>query len=403
MVRGVKMNASLALLSTIVVTLLLMRKIGVGLSLIIGSALLSLLIFGSNGLVILVANFVSIETLRIVVIVILAFTLGYSMEYFGMLERLSKAVSNIFGGLSFLIIPLLVGLLPMPGGALISAVMLKSLVKKYALNAEKATFLNHWYRHIWVTVWPIYPSVIIGAAVLETNYLTFISATVPIAFLAFFSGLIWTRGMEKKFNFDLNDFAVILRTMYPIFLVATLTLLFRLDLLVTLLTSLIILFLQHRSKVEDLTNILRKTVDLKIILLVFAVMGYKAIITISGAAEALFEDLSELSIPYSVAAFLITFLVSFSTGIELSYTSVALPLFLKFTGVGSAIVPENLMFIISAGFLGVMLSPMHLCYILTAEYFKANFSRCYIFILPVSLMVLVGILTIFSLHTLPQV
>ena len=161
MVRGVKMNTSLALLSTIAVTLLLMRKIGVGLSLIIGSALLSLLIFGSNGLVILAANFVSIETLRIVVIVILAFTLGYSMEYFGMLERLSKAVSNIFGGLSFLIIPLLVGLLPMPGGALISAVMLKSLVKKYALNAEKATFLNHWYRHIWVTVWPIYPSVII--------------------------------------------------------------------------------------------------------------------------------------------------------------------------------------------------------------------------------------------------
>jgi len=35
------------------------------------------------------------------------------------------------------------------------------------------------------------------------------------------------------------------------------------------------------------------------------------------------------------------------------------------------------MLVIAAGYIGVMLSPMHLCYILTAEYFGTEIGKTY--------------------------
>ncbi|WP_143274361.1 DUF401 family protein, partial [Archaeoglobus fulgidus] len=130
-----------------------------------------------------------------------------------------------------------------------------------------------------------------------------------------------------------------------------------------------------RAKLEDFKDIFRRTIDKKIILLVFAVMVYKSVIENSGAAESLFTDIS-LEFPAPAAAFLLTLLVGFATGIEMSYSSIALPLLTSFTGSG-IVVAKNLMLVIAAGYLGVMLSPMHLCYVLTAEYFGTEISKTY--------------------------
>ncbi|MEM4292079.1 MAG: DUF401 family protein, partial [Archaeoglobaceae archaeon] len=65
-------------------------------------------------------------------------------------------------------------------------------------------------------------------------------------------------------------------------------------------------------------------------------------------------------------------LVGFATGIEMSYSSISLPIFHEFTEE-----PRNLLLLITAGFFGVMLSPFHLCYALTVEFFGADFAKCY--------------------------
>jgi hypothetical protein len=381
------MEPAISLLISVVVTLLLMTRIPIGIAVFIGSAILGFLVYGYDAVNIIISSLISAYTIKIVVIVIFAFTLGYSMEFFGILNNLTTSISNIFGGLSFLILPLLVGLLPMPGGALISAVMLLPLVKKYMLSPEKATFLNYWYRHIWVTVWPIYPNVIIGAAVLGVSYIDFIHATAPIALVALLSGLIWCRGIEMKFNPNANDLKTSLLAMYPILLVALLSLLLKIDLILTLPIVVLILFVQYRVKVRDLKEIFKKTIDLKIIILVFAVMTYKTIISMSGAAEDLFLILQNYSIPLSLAVFAISFLVGFATGVEMSYTSIALPLFLSFVTPGS-LIPENLMLLVLAGFAGVMLSPLHLCYVLSADYFKAEIGKSYRLLVPPALFLI---------------
>ncbi|WP_290596116.1 MULTISPECIES: TIGR00529 family membrane protein [unclassified Archaeoglobus] len=368
------MNQSFALLASIALVLMLIKRLGIGVSLFIGSAVLSYLLFGFDRFEILLQALTSPQTLEIVVIVILAFTLGYSMEYFGMLNELADELSKSIGALSFVMIPLLIGLLPMPGGALISAVMLGPLMKKYTLSPEKATLLNYWFRHVWVSFWPLYPSVIIGAAVLNINSFTFAASTFPIAILAIVSGLMLTRGIEKRFHISRDTFKALIH-LYPIAILLLLSVILKFDLLISLLIAIFAVAILRKGSVKDFEKILKKTVDRKIIVLVFAVMCYKSVIQLSGVAESLLTDIS-LEFPMPIAAFILTLIVGFATGIEMSYSSIALPLLTGFTGV-EAVNPKNLMLVIAAGYLGVMLSPMHLCYVLTAEYFGTDVSRTY--------------------------
>lgn len=369
------MNETLALFISIALVLILIRKIGIGVSLFIGSAVLAYLILGTEGFKVIFEALVSLQTLEIVTIVVLAFTLGYSMEYFGMLNRLADELSNSLGALSLVVIPLLIGLLPMPGGALISAVMLAPLLRKYPVSAEKATILNYWFRHIWVTVWPLYPSVIIGAAVLEIDYFTFARATLPISICAFLAGLLLTKGLDIRFRISRKTVEALVVNLYPIGILILLSVVVKLPLLLSLFVCIAAVYIHQHARRADIPKILGKTIDKKIIVLVFAVMCYKAVIESGGVAESLLTDIS-LEFPAPVAAFILTLVVGFSTGIEMSYSSIALPLLTCFTGAG-VVNFKNLMLVIAAGYLGVMLSPMHLCYVLTAEYFGTDISRTY--------------------------
>jgi integral membrane protein (TIGR00529 family) len=376
------MDPSLALIISIFVILVLIRKVNISLSIFAGAFILGLLTIGTESFYRILVTAISYPTLKLLAIVTAAFTLGYSMEYFKLLDAMSSYVSRMIGMLSVAVLPLIIGLLPMPGGALISAIMIRDLVKQYGINPEKSTYVNYWFRHVWVTVWPLYPNIIIAAAVVEIDYAKLILATYPIAIAALLSAVISVRWMNVRRNINISDLLTLAISLYPILLVATLALALRLDLLITLLIALFILFIHKKAKPGDIVAILRRTVDAKIIILIFAVMSYKDLIVYTNAAEIFFEHLRQFNFPPAIASFILSFLVGFATGIELSYSTIALPLLTAFTGIGDSLIPKNLMLVIAAGYIGVMLSPMHLCLALTSEYFKADLSKVYRLLLP---------------------
>lgn len=321
-------------------------------------------------------------TWKLVAIVILAFSIGHAMEVVGMLEKITESVYSLTGKLSLAVIPMLIGLLPMPGGALVSAIMIKEFVNKFKIKAEKAVFINYWFRHVWVTFWPLYPNVVIAMGILSTDYSEIASSTYPILLAMIISGLlifrtgIWDRP-EKP---NLKGLAY----MYPVALIAMFTAVTG-ELLFALLISFFSIIALNRAY-SKVFEILRKTVDFKIILLVIGVMIYKNAIQLSNASGAFYSEVLSISNP-SVASFSLAFLIGFATGIELSYTSVALPLLTSFTGTGD-VVNSHLMVVFLGGILGVMLSPMHLCLVLTAQYFRANLYRVYRYLIPSALATL---------------
>lgn len=398
------MDPALSLIISVLLILALIRiGLKIGFSIFCGAFLLGVLTVQLDVFNRMFITATSYPTIKLIALVISAFTLGYSMEYFKLLEKLTEAMSRISGKFSVLILPMIVGFLPMPGGALLSAVMLEKPVKKYKFSPEISTFYNYWYRHLWVPVWPLYPSFIIAAAIVEIGYTDFILATYPITVSAILSGVFFTRmggGSNDRTDLNSKDIIIAVKSIYPILLVAVLALMFNLDLLLTILLSILLLFVHKKGKIKDFVQILKKTLDYKIIILVFAVMVYKDLIIYTKAAEVFFTHLQTYNFPPAVAAFLLSFVVGFATGIELSYSSVALPMLTMFTGVADGTIPQNIMLVFGAGYLGVMVSPMHLCLALTAEYFRAKLSLVYRMLLPASLILLVLIIASYYLLTI---
>jgi len=390
------MDTSLALLISILLTLILIRvRVNISLSIFAGATALGLLSLGLDTFSVIFESSTSFSTLHLLALVTAAFTLGYSMEYLGLLKDLQNVVERIFGKLSIAILPLIVGLLPMPGGALISAVMIRELVGKYEISPDKATFINYWFRHIWVTMWPLYPSIIIAAGVVDVDVMNLVLATYPVGIAALFFAILSARDLNFRFRMSVRDAITFLRSSYPIFIVAILAIALRLDMLLTILISIAVLYIHGKVKVGDVARILKRTVDVKIVILIFAVMAYRDLIVYTNAAGIFFSHLQEMHFPFSIAAFSLSFVIGFATGIELSYSSIALPLLLTFTGVGSGLIFKNIMLVIAGGFLGVMVSPMHLCFALTCEYFKADVEGVYRLLLPPVIGVAVVVVVLF--------
>ena len=392
------MDPSISLIIAIASILFLIRlKVNISFSIFIGAIILGFLTLGIKSVIQILIIISSLNTLRIVSIVILAFTLGYSMEYFGLLKRLASATQRMFGSFSVAILPALFGFLPMPGGALISAVMIKDLVKEYEITPETATYINYWFRHLWVAIWPLYPSLIIAIAIVDVNFVKVVEADYIIAIAAILAGLYFIKDLSLKFKWSIDELKHILISTYPIVVVALLGLVLKLDLLLTLLISIFLLYIHKKPKLSDFTSIFKKTIDLKLILLVMAVMSFRGLIEETNAALTLFDHLNDVNIPIALAAFILSFTIGFATGIEMSYTSIALPLLTIFTGISSSFNAANFMLVFAAGYLGVMISPLHLCLVLTNEYYQSEIRGVYKKLIPSALVLATIVLVYYVL------
>ena len=90
--------------------------------------------------------------------------------------------------LRLVIFPALVGLLPMPGGALFSCPMIEATAKDMQVNNEKKGLINYWFRHIWETAWPLYPGYALVCTLVGISLAELCKYTFPLVFLAFGAG-----------------------------------------------------------------------------------------------------------------------------------------------------------------------------------------------------------------------
>ena len=87
------------------------------------------------------------------------------------------------------------------------------------------------------------------------------------------------------------------------------------------------------------------------------------------------------------ACFIVPFAINLITGYNLAGVSMAFPLLLVlFTKTG----PAGVAVAYSGAMLGVLASPVHLCLILTREYFHAEWGHVYRVLIPMILVLLLA-------------
>jgi hypothetical protein len=114
------------------------KKLSLGNAFLLGSLFLSIL-FGLSPRATITSIFASItdpKTLSIAVVVSLILVLSSSMELAGQMQRMLKNFKGLIASprLNLVIFPALIGLLPMPGGAVFSAPMVKELGMRSKLS-----------------------------------------------------------------------------------------------------------------------------------------------------------------------------------------------------------------------------------------------------------------------------
>ena len=82
------------------------------------------------------------------------------------------------------IFPAMVGLLPMPGGALFSCPMLEDAAHGLGLDSRRKVLINYWFRHIWEVSWPLYPGYVLASSLLGLSLGALMQYTFPIVIMA---------------------------------------------------------------------------------------------------------------------------------------------------------------------------------------------------------------------------
>jgi len=122
---------------------------------------------------------------------------------------------------------------------------------------------------------------------------------------------------------------------------------------------------------KEIEEILKKKISWKAI--------FKGILADSKAAVAVGRELVQLKVPLVLIVATLPFLVGVSGGIVIAFVGSTLPILMTLIkSLGEApFLPAYVMLMLSCGFAGVMLSPLHLCFLLSNEYFETTMGSVY--------------------------
>ena len=378
------------------------KKLSIGNAFMLGAVSLSVL-FALKPQVMLGSIFKSItdpKTLSIVLIVILILVLSNSMELAGQMQRLLRNFQGLVLSprLNLAVFPALMGLLPMPGGAVFSAPMVKELGTQSKLSNAQLSFINYWFRHIWEHWWPLYPGILLITVMTDLGLVTIMLLMCPFTFIAIWLGYrnIKTSDQLQKINKASQRSPIwpFIRELFPILVVIFpglgMGILFskvyssfpvskELGLILALCIAIGVVWYKNSTPKDQIWSTLSNPQLLKMIYGIAGILIFKGILADSNAAVAVGQELVKLHVPLVLIAVTLPFLVALSSGIIIAFVGSALPILLPLIqSLGEAqFIPAYVMLMLASGFAGMMLSPLHLCFLLSNEYFDVSIGSVY--------------------------
>jgi len=321
------------------------------------------------------------KNISLIIALILISTLEKVMD----LKQLVGSLTNLVGDnrLVAAMLPAFMGLLPSPGGAAFSAPMVGEASTDMGISPERKSFINYWYRHPWEYVFPLYPGFILAMQmtsmpptdIIKAQYpltIMAILAAIPFAFYGVKNSLVRgeNNGSRTRYLLDL------VLGIWPVFAIIVMVLVLKLEIALSLAVALLALMAVKRYSPKRAVDVFRAAFNVNTVILVLGAMFFKEILMDSGAVKELSYALTSAGIPLILLFIAIPFLAGILTGLAIGFVGVSFPILLGLLD-GGVMSPHLLALAYASGFAGQMLSPTHLCLVLTLHHFKADFGRTY--------------------------
>lgn len=359
---------------------------------------------------------VSADNLMLLTTLLLVNYLGDLMSRTGVMTDLVAVVRARFPRrLSLAALPAVIGFLPMPGGALFSAPLVESWDREGELSALLKTRVNFWFRHIWECWWPLYPAVLLALSLTGLEVWQFICAGLPVSLVAIAAGwFFFLRRLpgggeggapaavpELSFWLLVSPIVVVIAayTLVQLLLPGLYAAGRYLPMLIGLVLALVTLQVQRRFSAWPQILFSRRTLTL--VLLVAAIRVYGALIEapLPGGqllVEGLRRELSGAGIPVTVVMMLVPFISGLAMGLSVGAVGASFPIVLSLLGPEPAtgVLLSAAVLAYGCGYVGQLLSPVHVCLLVSNAYFKTRLARSLSALLLPSGVVLAGVVLV---------
>ncbi len=381
------------ILGVFALVLALSKRLNLGYSLLAGSAVLAVFtrMGGEEFFRSLLGVFTDRDSLGLIANILLILVLSEALKAGGQLDRLVSESKKIFHDLraTVFVLPALVGFLPMPGGAHFSAPMVDSVFRDIPISRERKSFANYWFRHVWEYIMPIYPGIVAAAALTGIEISRLIRVNVFLSLSAIVTGLVITFGRgagvreKRPYRGSVKAVLVFIRELSPVLGVVALSGIFNVDLNIALLAGIASALLLSGQGFSSALKSFRAGFKIDVLIMLLGILFFRNVISDSGVVDDIAVFMNENDIGVIPVIFGLSFLSGFVTGITIAFVGITFPIILSMIEA----TPANMMFIFASGFAGVLLSPVHLCLVLSNRYFGAGPLRMYRLLVPAAVIV----------------
>jgi integral membrane protein (TIGR00529 family) len=309
-------------------------------------------------------------------------------------------------------LPALVGLLPMPGGALVSAPLVGSVDSGNDLEPQLKTAINYWFRHIWECWWPLYPGVILALRYCGLPAGVYFLIMMPFTAVTLVSGYYFIlrrvhkpaewAGREKSGK--KLDIRAVSATLWPIGTLVVIAVIgawllpyaglpSRISNLAAMLCGMAIaLPLVFRGNTKALRQSLGMFRNPQIRSMMMVVVGVQIFsetlkmpldTTGSTLVSMMRDEFLGAGIPIVLVMMLLPFVSGFIIGIAFGFVGASFPLVFALLGPDPSLnqIAATTVLAYSFGYMGIILSPVHICFVVTNEYFKSRLIKVYPYII----------------------
>ncbi|MHC1605567.1 MAG: DUF401 family protein [Candidatus Methanofastidiosia archaeon] len=286
----------------------------------------------------------------------------------------------------------LIGLLPVPGGALLSAPLVKKASGK--ISKERSFAINIWFRHVLILIYPLSPSLLIPVKMANLDVYDVIPYLFPLFLLMILLGYLYLlKDIKEDIKYDKaidkkKLVAPITIILIPPFLDILIKILFNLKIpeistLIAVLTSLCAAIFFGRMNIRDLTKTAVEAKPLRFILIILNMFIFINIFKSSGIGGLI----SEIELPTVFLCVFVGFFFAFVTGRTQLSASIVIPTFLGATGATEMPLPTFALTFFCI-FVGYLISPLHPCISVSLEYFETSLNKAFKTIFPQALIAL---------------
>ena len=299
----------------------------------------------------------------------------------GSLHGMVVTLRNIFSSnkVTLAFMPAFLGLLPSLGGARFSAPIVQEASEGIAVDDEQKSAINLWFRHIFEFSNPLMPGVILACGIANVSIGDLIDQVGWVTILCFVLGWIFLiiplkiTDLEKATNTQHDrtiDWKSLVLAFGPIVTSFLLIVAFNVQAALALglvVVAFIPLYFWFKRPIS-VKSVFTESLDKKLFFNVVCILYFIQLLTVIGTLDEIVSVFNNSSLPQAVIIACLSFIFGVMTGMGQGYIAIVMPIV-------ALMAPGNIVLVGIAmvyGMAGQMVTPTHLCILVTVEYFKCR-------------------------------